>query len=161
MHFISTGSKKICQSKMNIGENDFPLAGMPLEKKYKQVQGLQSQILRKKDNSSDGKAGISVKMSVCRFSPPKFPENLQLQRCAKPDFSKSDIAEMQHASGKKIRVCAILHTPISPEFRQSGIFTRHFFRNIGSCTASHDIFPGIMAFEMAFMIFFRKTAGAR
>jgi len=88
---------------------------MPLEKKYRQVQGLQSRNFRKKGNPNDGKAGISVKMAVRKISLPKFPENRPLQCCAKLDFLKPGFATMQHASGKNFRVCATLHTVISGE----------------------------------------------
>jgi len=88
---------------------------MPLEKKYRHVQGLQSQNFRKKGNSKDGKAKISVKMAVRKISLPKFPENWPLQGCAKPDFKKSGFAKMPHASGKKFRVCATLHKAFSAE----------------------------------------------
>jgi hypothetical protein len=112
---------------MKSGENDFLLAGMPLEKKYRQVQGLQSQNCCKKVNSQDGKAGIFVKMTVYKFFLPKFPEIRRLQSCEKPYFQKSGFAMMQHVSGKKIRACATSHTPFSAEFWQSGIFEGHFF----------------------------------
>jgi len=83
---------------------------MPLEKKYRQVQGLQSQNFRKNGIPNVCKAKIPVKMAVRKFSLPKFPENRTLQRCAKPDFKKPGFAKMQHASGKKFWVCATLHT---------------------------------------------------
>jgi len=88
---------------------------MPLEKKYRQVQGLQSRIFRKKGNPKVCKARISVKMAVRKISMPKFPENRPLQCCAKQDLKKSGFAMMQHASGKNFRVCATLHTVISGE----------------------------------------------
>jgi len=89
---------------------------MPLEKKYRHVQSLQSQNLWDKGNSIHGNVNIFVNMAVRRISLPEFPENPPLRRCAKPDFLKSGFAMMQHASGKKIRVCATLQTSFSPEF---------------------------------------------
>jgi hypothetical protein len=67
---------------------------MPLEKKYRQVKGLQRQIFRKKYDSPDGKAGIPVIMTVRTFSLPEFPENMQLQRCEKPGFKNSGFAKL-------------------------------------------------------------------
>jgi len=75
---------------------------MPLEKKYRHVQGLQSRNFRKKGNLNDGIAKIPVKMAVRKISLPKFPEKRLLQQCAKPDLKKPGFATMQHASGKKI-----------------------------------------------------------
>jgi len=75
---------------------------MPLEKKYRHVQGLQSRNFCKKGNPDDGKAKNSVKMAVRKISLPEFPENRPLQRCTKQDLKKSGFAKMQHASGKKI-----------------------------------------------------------
>jgi len=86
---------------------------MPLEKKYRQVQGLQSRNFRKKGNPNVCKAKIPVKMAVRKISLTKFPENRPLQGCAKSYLKKSDFAMMQHASGKKFRVCATLHTAFS------------------------------------------------
>jgi hypothetical protein len=114
---------------------------MPLEKKYRQVQCLQSQNLCKKGNSSDGKAGISAKMAVRRSPLTKFPENLRLQRCEKPDFSKCGFVMLQHVNIFKIQTCATFHTPFSPEFWQTNIYNRHFFRNMDRFTVSPVIFP--------------------
>jgi len=54
-------------------------------------------------------------MAVRKISLPKFPENRPLQRCVSPDFLKPGFATMQHASGKKIWVCATLHRSFSGE----------------------------------------------
>jgi len=88
---------------------------MPLEKKYRHVQGLQNRIFRKKGNPNDGKAKIPAKMAVRKISLPEFPEYHSLRRFAKPDFLKYGFAMMQHASGKKIRECATLHTAFFAE----------------------------------------------
>jgi len=88
---------------------------MPLEKKYRQVQGLQSRNFCKKGNPNDGKAKISAKMAVRKISLPKFPEKRPLQHCTKSYLKKSGFATMQHASGKKFRVCATLHTAFPGE----------------------------------------------
>jgi hypothetical protein len=120
------------------------------------VKGLQSRIFCKKGNSPDRKAGISAKMSIRRFSLTIFQENLRFQRCAKPDFFKCGFAEMQHASGKKLWVCAAFHTPLSVRFWQVESFNRHFFRIINSRTASSVIFPGILAFGMIIRMFFAE-----
>jgi hypothetical protein len=157
MHFIGTVRVKNGQSTMNTGENVFPSGGMPLEKKYRQVQGLQSQNLCKKGNSTDGKAGISVKMAVRRFSLPEFPENLKLQRCTKPDFENSGFAMLQHVNIFKIQACARFHTPFSAEFSQVDAFTRHFFLNIDRFAGSPVIFPAMLAFEMIFTVFFAEN----
>jgi hypothetical protein len=132
---------------------------MPLEKKYRQVQGLQSQIFLKNGNSPTGKAGISVKMTVRRFSLPEFPENLQSQVCAKPDFGKCGFAMMPHASGKKIRVCATFHTLFSAEFSQVHAFTRHFFLNIERLQGSPVSIPQIMACEKVILVFLGEKGG--
>jgi len=88
---------------------------MPLEKKYRQVQGLQSRNFRKKGNSNYSKAKIPAKMAVRKISLPEFPEKRPLQRCEKPGFKKSGFAMMQHASGKKFWLCATFHKAFSAE----------------------------------------------
>jgi len=113
---------------------------MPPEKKYRQVQGLQSRNFRKNGNPKVCKARNPVKMAVRKISLPKFQENRPLQCCAKQDLKKPGFATMQHASGKNFRVCATLHTVISGEYRQVTGSTRQDFKNPGVCNLAHGIF---------------------
>jgi hypothetical protein len=74
----------------------------------------------------------------------------------KPDSKKSRFAMLQHVYIFKIQTCERFHTPISAEFWQVEIFTRHFLLNIDRFTGSPVIFPGILAFKKVFTVFFAE-----
>jgi hypothetical protein len=54
----------------------------------------------------------------------------------------------------KIPTCATFHTAFSAEFWQVNIYDWHFSRNIDMRESAIVIFPGILAFEMNFTVFF-------
>jgi len=132
---------------------------MPLEKKYRHVQGLQSRNFRKKGNPNVCKAKIPVKMAVRKISLPEFPEKRPLQRCAKPDFLKSRFATMRNASGKKIRMCATLHKTFSAGKWQVETFTHHFRRNMTGLDIRIAIFRRILPFLAGHTCWFLEMAG--